>query len=233
LTVFNEYVNVVGFDPGESTGFVVLGIDSTDLMDPATVMHEAVDVLAAGTINCHGAEGQALAVHKHAGLNIFGENTGIQAMVDVVSQVKLAAVVVEDFIPDFKKMDQARHTLSPVRLMAGFSYGLYAAWQEWDMHPVMGLPEERIFIQNRSLAKTTFTQERLVNLGLDLKGQSRHARDAMKHAFYFLRNCHNKTGQIEKSAEMRHLAWPHLFDDPMITAKPKKVRAPRPKGERI
>lgn len=238
----NEILHVIGFDPGESTGFVVLGIKADDLMYPHTELHSKVVTLAAGTINCHDAEGQGLAVRKHAGLNMFGENTGITQMISVVDSFRTAAIVVEDFIPDFRKMDKARHTLSPVRLMAGFSYGLSVAWEDWrenafgsverNLFDTLGLGEERIFVQNRSLAKTTCTDERLVNWGLNLKGESRHARDAMKHAFYFLKSAHNLRNQVESSAEIRHLAWPHVFEDPMITKK-KRAPRPRPKGDRI
>lgn len=223
----NELLTVIGFDPGESTGFVVLGIKAGDLMASHNELHNRVVTLACGTINCHDAEGQGLAVRKHAGLNMFGENTGITQMLDVATTFPLAAIVIEDFIPDFKKMDQARHTLSPVRLMAGFSYGLSCLPTDDGR-----LGEERMFVQNRSLAKTTCTDERLINWGLNLKGESRHARDAMKHAFYFLKSAHNLRNQIESSAEIRHLAWPHVFDDPVITKK-KKPRKPRPLGDRI
>jgi hypothetical protein len=231
-TVSNEILHVIGFDPGESTGYVVLGIKADDLMYPSTELHNKVTTLACGTLNCHDPAGLGLGVRKHAGLNMFGENTGITQMISIVEAFPTAAIIVEDFIPDFRKMDQARHTLSPVRLMAGFSYGLSVAWETWGMHADFGLGEERIFVQNRSLAKTTCTDERLVNWGLNLKGESRHARDAMKHAFYFLKSAHNLRNQVESSAEIRHLAWPHVFEDPMITKK-KRAPRPRPKGDRI
>lgn len=242
LTMANQTVEVIGFDPGESTGFVVLSIRPDDLMWPRGVIHESVTVLACGTINCHSAEGQGLAAHKHAGLNMLGENTGITQMLSVVESFKTAAIVVEDFIPDMKKMDQARHTLSPVRLMAGFSYGLSVRWESWvidgdfdsdfynDGTEMLG--EERIFVQNRSLAKTTCTDERLVAWGMNLKGESRHARDAMKHALYFLKTAQNVRNQTESGAIIRHLAWPHIFEDPMITNKRRSPK-PRAKGERI
>ena len=222
-----DVVEVVGFDPGESTGFVVLGIEAAFLLQRTIELHHNVTVLACGTINCHDAAGQFLSAHKHAGLNMLGENTGITQMLDIATSFPTAAIVVEDFIPDFKKMDQARHTLSPVRLMAGFSYGLSCVPTDDGR-----LGEERMFVQNRSLAKTTCTDERLVNWGLSLKGESRHARDAMKHAYYFLRSAQNLLNQEESGAEIRHLAWPHIFDDPMITKK-KKPRKPRPLGDRI
>lgn len=221
---------VIGFDPGESTGFCVLGVRPEALLRGDLPLHEQIELRVEGTISCHSPEGQRLAAGKHAGLNMFGENTGISEMLDVVRGFKTAAIVVEDFIPDMKKMDQARHTLSPVRLMAGFSYGLSVEWQEWGMNEELGLGEERIFVQNRSLAKTTCTDERLKKWGLYSRHETRHARDAMRHAFYFLRTAHNVANQIESSSLARFYAWPQYFEDPMIT---KKTKRKRPVGDRI
>ncbi|UOW93416.1 RuvC-like resolvase [Mycobacterium phage Labelle] len=231
----NRTCYVVAFDPGESTGYCALSISADVLLDPTARLHKHVCIEDAGTINCAAPDGHALGADKHAGLNIFGENEGISKMLEVVENFKTAAIVVEDFIPDMRRMDQARHTLSPVRLMAGFSYGFFENWQKWGMWEGLGLAEERIFIQDRANPKTTCTNERLKEWGLDLKGETRHARDAMRHAFYFLRLCHNLSNQTEKAAEKRHLAWPHYFVDPVAGGyvKPVRVRKPRPPGEVI
>jgi len=91
----------------------------------------------------------------------------------------------------------------------------------------------RIHVQNRSLAKTTCSDIRLKHWGLYDHSSGAHARDATRHAYYFLRD---RRGSSVEAAEKRWRAWPHLFADPAISeTKNAYKEAPKKKqmGERI
>lgn len=219
---------VVAFDPGGTTGWAVLGIDPDVLssgtnVELATLLRDSGHI-EYGQIGCQrqGGSGWSNTANKHAGLMLAGENDGVNKMMDLVNVFcDKAAIVLEDFIPDPKKFDQARHTLSPVRIISAFCYAM----------ETQGFNLDRVHIQNRSLAKTTATNLRLQNWGLYDDSSGRHSRDAIRHAYYFMRDC-SEIGI--KSAEKRHLAWPHLFSDPLRVDGVKKT-VPRKVvvGERI
>ena len=222
---------VVAFDPGETTGWCALGVPPDALTSCAGTLRQQLAHIEYGQIDCRsqGESAWRNTVQKHAGLNLAGENDGVNRMLDIVAQFgDRPAIVFEDFIPDPKKFDQARYTLSPVRLTSAFCFGLEL--QGWSL--------SQIFVQNRSLAKTTFTDTRLRNLGLYDQSSGPHARDAVRHAFYFLRDARGDETNLETSAYKRHLAWPRLYGDPILEKKLSekdelKVRKPRPPGEII
>lgn len=213
LDLYNP--TVIAFDPGETTGWTIMSVGRDALMDPKGIQN-ASNLLYCdyGQIDCVSTtvDNWGRAAQQTANWNSHGENNGIRKMIGLVKSFPNAAVVCEDFIPDMKKMDQARHTLSPVRLMAGFSYAL----EEFN-YQIEKFFQTPFFIQNRSLAKTTMTDDRLKNLGLyDSNGGMKHARDATRHAFYFLRDMSiTQSG----SAFRRYTAWPHLFNDPANDGK--------------
>lgn len=227
---------VVAFDPGGTTGWCALGVQPEALWGNgewesqqntaplwANVCHAEY-----GQIDCD-PPGMGLAqMHNgHPGLSLSGEITGVKQMVNLASVIfPKAAVVLEDFIVDFKQITSERSALSPVRLISAFSYGI----SENDIDDGSSL--SRIHIQNRSLAKTTCTDTRLRHWGLHDSGGGKHARDATRHAYYFLRDCQ---GPSMKAAEKRWRAWPHLFRDPVIREIQQQYPATKPKkvGERI
>ena len=215
-TLASQNVNecaVLAFDPGETTGWCAMIGRQDDPTDLLYIDYGQIDCVAK---DLKGWFGNA---HKHAGVNLMGENAGISEMVELsLNHFPKSAIVIEDFIPDMKRMDQARHTLSPVRITAGFSFGM-SCYRIGDGR----LGDERIFIQNRSLAKTTCTDERLKNWGLYDHKSGNHARDAVRHAYYFLRTC--KGSNIE-SLFKRHMAWPHLFGDPHSRVDSDVLSAP-------
>lgn len=221
---------VLAFDPGGTTGWCAMGIpklalfptsddESLEWMDYIQFSHGQIDCM---TMTFEEAEHN---VKRHNGLSIGAENRGVSKMIDLTVEYNFPAIVLEDFILDFKKADMKRETLSPVRLISMFSYGLQIIIKK-DQRPP-------IFIQGRSNVKTTATDERLKNWGLYDRNSGNHARDATRHAAYFLRGC--RGGSFE-AAQKRHDAWPHLFPDPYTifpNKKRPKERKPQPQGERI
>lgn len=97
----------------------------------------------------------------------------------------------EDFVP--RRLDMSRAFLSPVRVLSTLNY-LESG------HGYGRVP----FVQNASLAKTTATDDRLKIAGMYFPGLP-HATDAARHICTFLR-------RARKSPEIRHAAWPWLFD---------------------
>lgn len=222
-----ELAIILAFDPGETTGWCALGVDPATLLGadgPEDVLQKRLLLCDYGEIDCSAtAAATAIpdSIRRHAGLNLMGENLGVHKMLKLVNEWPNCTVVIEDFILDMNRADQARHTLSPVRITSAFSYALFAD----------GHNSEHIIVQNRSLAKTTCTDLRLKNWGLYDSGSGPHARDACRHAFYLLRTCR---GAGIESAERRHIVFPDLFDDPVANRlSTPKVKKEKPLGERI
>lgn len=242
----DDLVYVIGFDPGGTTGWCVLGVEPEVLgsVDANMRLSEALRHVEYGTIDCDPPVSLESQMHQgHPGLNLAGENEGVSKMLDMATVIyPKSVVVVEDFIVDFNQITSGREALSPVRLISAFSYGL---WRE--DHGILGgglgLPGSqtmsRIWVQNRSLAKTTCTDTRLKHWKLYDQSSGPHARDATRHAFYFLRKLAETS---VAGAEMRWRCFPNIFSDPAATVyvpgkgrKPidsKKIN-PRPLGERI
>ena len=205
---YDDLAVVVAFDPGGTTGWCALGVDPLTLKETNPFpLHQLIIVKEHGELDCQGRKTEPPRV-SHA-VNMGGENNGVHNMLDIVlHRFPKAAIVMEDFILDFKRADQSRDLLSPVRLTAAFSYGLWDAESQ-----VVGQGLDRIFIQDRTNPKTTCTDVRLRNWGLYDRHSGPHARDAMRHAYYFLRQ---RRGDGLMERERRWFAWPHLYDDPAI-----------------
>lgn len=211
---------ILNYDPNDVDFSVDLGMQSLEWMDYISFSHGQIDCM---TMTFEDAEHT---VKRHNGLSIGAENRGVHKMISLAKDFDFPPIVLEDFILDFKKADMKRETLSPVRLISMFSYGL-------DLLNMEGDPMPPIFIQSRSNVKTTATDQRLKNWGLYDRNSGNHARDATRHAAYFLRGC--RGGSFE-AAQKRHDAWPDLFPDPYTLfphKKPPKERKPQPPGERI
>lgn len=182
-------------------------------------LQDVIAYIDYGQIDCVAGGGFDDTAHKHAGISFGPEAVGVSKMMDIIWKFPNAAIVVEDFIIDFSKIDQARHTLSPVRIMSMLSYAMYID-AEMPFY-------SRLFVQGRSMAKTTCNDPRLRRWGLfDAKG-GRHARDATRHAFYFLRTCR---GNSVKAQENRWRAWPEKFADPQLVPKVPRKKS---QGERV
>jgi hypothetical protein len=212
---------IVAFDPGGTTGYCVMGVPPEALI-ASSGLRDALCYIDYGQIDCGTRHGQTGVGMKrgHDGLNISGETDGIVRMMNIWDSFDYCAVVLEDFVLDVGKANMGRDLLTPVRIIAGFSTLMQYSYGPEVM--------ESIFIQNRSLAKTTCTDDRLKNWNLYDGSSGAHARDATRHAYYFLRDC---SGGNDDSRVKRHLAWPHLFDDPEV--RPKVPKSKAQPGQRV
>jgi hypothetical protein len=163
----NELVLTLAFDPGETTGWCLMGVHDSGLrmeQGNAKSLHDVLAHIEYGQINC------------------YDENEGIKTMMQLVNSHHNAAVIAEDFILDFKQATSDRHTLSPVRITAVLNYELW-------------LSQREVIVQGRSGVKTTCTDTRLKHWGLYDRHSGAHARDATRHAYYHLRTC--RGGSVE------------------------------------
>lgn len=179
--------------------------------------------LAYGEIDCRAITSSAEAqrvVRQYQGLNIAGEVVGTAHMLEKVVGLVNPAVVIEDFILDADKAQSFRgdrSALTPVRLISSLGFGMY--WENI---------QSTLIIQNRTDPKRICTDERLKIWGLYDRNSGPHARDAVRHAFHFLRTC---SGNTLKAREKRWVAWPHLFSDPH--SERKTIPRQKVRGERI
>lgn len=205
----DDQVYVVAFDPGQTTGYCVLGVAPETLEGARHTNDRLQDKLTHreyGEIACLGP------VHGWDANGAASENHGVYQMTSIVGQYPDCAIILEDFIIDFEQITMTRSALSPVTVMAKFEAMMPILHEPYGCEPDDIKQLSRIFRQNRSPVKTTMTDERLRYLGLYDSHSGRHARDAMRHAYYFLRNCR---GNSIKAKELRWRAWPTFFNDPL------------------
>ena len=209
---------VIGIDPGQTTGVVVLSVVAGALLGAKhddDKLQNHVRIRQSFQVDCTPP----------------WENKGVEKIVDLaVKRYPNAVIACEDFILDFAKADKARATLSPVRIIAKLEYALWHELTGYSQDKVTSI-EHRINFQSASLAKTTCTDERLKEWRLYDRASGSHARDAMRHAYYFLRDCR---GNSVKASEKRYTAFPTIYDDPVVRElnKPIHIRRKEP-GERI
>lgn len=223
----SDIAKVLAFDPGGTTGWCAMGVHRDVLLGasgPDDLLHKRLEIFEYGQIDCgtrHGETG--IGMHLgHGALNLPGENRGVNEMITLAMSPEYhdAVVVIEDFI--LERSERSRDLLSPVRITSSFSFGLSQVASREHMG--------RVFLQNRSLVKTTCTNDRLRRWALYDEHSGDHARDATRHAYYFLRDCR---GHDQKAQIKRHYAWDHFYDDPVkqpaqfnknqLSTRPKKV----------
>lgn len=238
---------VLAFDPGGKTGWAAITVPAVALIgaeagyhgDPplttadsggsflkAGPLNQEIVDFALGEIDCGvGGRGAENAVGRgHGQLNIAGETCGVGEMINLAwFRYRESAVVLEEFT--LEQNQKHADLLYPVRIMAGFWNSLESIHEEMDGDTFRGV--QRIFINRRVDAKTVVTDARLRQWGLYRRDSGPHARDATRHAYHFLRRCR---GGSSTARELRWRAWPHLFEDPQITRKPKRQKKI---GERI
>lgn len=151
-------LNVVGIDPGGTTGWALLWIPT------ANVLLRDIDVLEDVEFDCgewSGPEDEQAAKFARFVAGITGP------------------IIIEDFI--LRQFRQDANLLAPVRVTAKMEYALY------EMRLRAGDPlAYRVKKQQPSMAKSTATDDRLKDWGLWEPGKP-HARDALRHAVTFLR----------------------------------------------
>lgn len=232
-----EPPRILALDPGETTGWSLISLklvgDNISGMLPDPKNAQIAPGWSHGQIDCGRARGQLSIDEGTAdplgGPNDIGEAMGVDDIMVIVNQNPTAAIVVEDFIVDFAQLKKDRSGLSPVRITARLAQTL---WDQQDhdtseMAGGYGPSGRRIILQDRANAKSTMNDDRLRDLGMyERKGSLRHARDADRHAVYFMRRCMN-------SPRLRHQAWPWLFSEPELKVKRPRNNKPKPQGQRI
>lgn len=227
---------ILALDPGETTGWSLISCklegDNISGMLPDPKNNGLAPGWSHGQIDCGRARGQ-LSIDQGTGdplggPNDIGEAMGVDDIMYIVNQNQTAAIVVEDFIVDFGQLKKDRSGLSPVRITARLAQAL---WQQrypddsWDRE--YGPSGRRIILQDRANAKSTMNDDRLRDIGMyERKGSLNHARDADRHAIYFMRRC-------MRSPRLRHQAWPWLFSEPELQVKRPRNNKPKDKGQRI
>lgn len=239
-------LRLLAFDPGGMTGWVMLETQVMALVHPGSqnglgLSRSAITDRRWGQIDCGvGGFGHDQGVGRGHQYNIGGEIQGVAEMVDLWHGVGMLTtpVIFEEFTLEQNNKDS--DLLFAVRVTSGFI--AYAAGEiseaiiqgaavERDMRDL----GESIFISRRADAKTVATDKRLSSWGLNIPGgtANRHARDAMRHAIFFLRKCR---GNSLDARERRWRAWPSVFADPISAEQRAKAAEKKPAkklGERI
>lgn len=236
-------VTVVAFDPGETIGWAAMTVDTINLTDTNTrELHDAIHhVDGAGwqwgqiDTKALGSADAGIGVHRgHDALNFVGENMGVDEMCSLVLHTYSESVVaLEKFVLDPKQASGKFNLLSAVRVTSAFSYALHADAMDKAFFQVeiKRDPYHRFYLINRGDPKRTCTNERLKRWGFGpvVSHKHRHACDATRIAYYFLRGCR---GSGLPAQENRWRAWPHIFADPQnrrVSEKPQQQQL----GERI
>lgn len=155
-------LKVIGVDPGGTTGYCIIWVPRLCIYDPA---RNPPEILEVRTGELGGDE-----------VKQADELAGLARSTQGLDYKVGPAVVVEDWDQDPRFHSTDPEALSPVRIGAMLRYIQHKG----------KLNDSRLVFQSRTLAKSTFTDERLHAARMYTKG-SDHVRDATRHALTALR----------------------------------------------
>lgn len=180
-------LTVVGFDPGETTGWAVMRVSADALLNATKPVHECIHYWTHGQVDT-GMQMQYVDEDGNGSL-LAGEAVGAAVMEQIVEfqfgdEPRAICVVFEDFI--LRTANKKREALSPVRVTARVEQLL------WEANSVT------LRKQQPGLAKGAIKDGRLKLWGMFHGGTvDRHARDADRHALYLLRDARAKRARAE------------------------------------
>lgn len=177
-------LEILAFDPGGTTGWSLLvlpvSVGGTDVWD------HPPDMIVPRKVSW-----------KHGEISSDdGEDEAVFKMGKICASHPAAAIVVEDFILRAERKEKGRDLLSPVRITAKLETYLWRMGRE-------------MFLQNVGQVKPVMTNDRLSIWNVSAEdGLPDHARDADRHALFFMRRCLGTQG-----LKVRKKAWPHIYED--------------------
>lgn len=182
---------IIAIDPGGTTGWSLISIHPEAITEPNADIFENVFTHLHGQVDCGSHRGN-LGTSLHDGISTEGEFSGIYDLAEFIKAWPSSAVVIEDF--NLRQLRMDRDLLSPVRITTGIGV-------------LMWLEGRDYHVQSAGDAKRTCSDLRLKEWGMyDSTGALRHARDADRHAIFFLR-------KAKGSKAFRAMAWPHLYGE--------------------
>lgn len=183
-------LKIMGVDPGGITGWAVFEFPRLSMFGD-----EEPEIVSWDTGEFFGSE-------EEQALQIAAKAVGVQGM-----DYKLGpAVVVEDW--DYGSPLRDPQVYSPLRIAAQLRL----------LHHMGRFGDARLVFQSRTMAKKTFTDERLRFYGYYVPNSRNHEKDAVRHALTALRRARMKTSVANK-------LW-----DASIAAQPRPQR-PRQLGQ--
>ena len=127
----------------------------------------------------------------HGEINCYEEDYGVYQLIKILEQWPSAAVIFEDFFVRQMAVD-----LSPIRIISKVEYYLWTQGR-------------RMLKQQAGHAKPAISNERMKVWGIYTSEHAlQHARDADRHAFFFMRRC---LGSGNKARALRKEAFPNVY----------------------
>ena len=202
---------VIAFDPGGTTGWSLITVHPESLVNPAVGVLDNMERFQHGQVDC-GANKGDWGTSGYSGISISGEAAGVNDCVQLCRAWPGAAVVIESF--NLRQFRKDQDLLSPVRITAALSQSL------WNSN-------RGFFAQAPGDAMHSCTDDRLKLWGVyQREGGLGHARDADRHALFFLR-------RAKEHESLRRQAWPYLYDygQPYGLGEPPEIKVREPKPE--
>jgi hypothetical protein len=210
----DRHAQLIWFDPGETTGVVVLAVRPSWLAGEGNPTWEGLGrKITARWFGQIGRDARIVDAHgraKKAAGKVVKSPTGqalgrppTSTMAQEIEMVRECEALLdlwqeaawgyEGYVARAGNSMLSHEAWAPVRVFSRLEY----------VEMVYGARQRVPFVQLSSMAKTTATDDRLKAAGLYQPGMS-HATDAARHAATFLRAARN-------DSELRALAWPRLF----------------------